>query len=49
MIREVLNAHELPKCEIMQLMDDERQAIGHEFSNMIKACTYKQRDCLNSR
>lgn len=37
------------ESNLMQLQSEERQAIGHDFSNMIKACTFKQRDCLNSR
>ena len=34
---------------IMKLQEEEREAIGHDFGSMIKACTFKQRDCLNSR
>ena len=33
----------------IQFMEDERQTFGHKFDNMIKACTFKQRDCLDSR
>ena len=35
--------------QIEKLQEEERQAIGHEFGNTIKACTFKQRDCLKSR
>ena len=36
-------------CETIQFLEHERLTFGHKFDNMIKACTFKQRDCLDSR
>ena len=35
--------------EYMTLNRSIRSKIGHEFSSFIKSCTFRGKDCLNSR
>lgn len=35
--------------EYMSLESDQRSLIGHKFEDLVKACSFRERDCKNSR